>query len=242
MVDSGRSVRIVRDEWLSDKLGRPAVRFKITDGPLPVAELQSALAGLEPGLFAFVKLPAAGVENIKVFEEVGFRMIDVAVTFSRPVEFAKDDISVQVGFAVSGDEESVSRVARAAFSYSRFHLDPYIPRHVADEIKAQWASNYFRGRRGDAIVVARSAGEVVGFLQLLLTEDALVIDLIGVAEKGRRQGLAKAMIRFAEQNMEPRPIIRVGTQAANVPSIHLYESMGFRFQSSQVVMHFHGVP
>jgi hypothetical protein len=33
---------------------------------------------------------------------------------------------------------------------------------------------------------------------------------------------------------------RVGTQAANAPSVRLYESLGFRFRDAQFVLHHHG--
>ena len=79
-------------------------------------------------------------------------------------------------------------------------MDPRIPGELADAIKARWAENYFRGERGDRMVVAGCKGRVEGFLQLLYgNEKTLVIDLIGVAKASRRRGLGRAMLAFAER-------------------------------------------
>ena len=41
--------------------------------------------------------------------------------------------------------------------------------------------------------------------------------------------------------MQRRPRgLRVGTQAANTPSVRLYESLGFRLSQAQFVLHHHG--
>ena len=39
--------------------------------------------------------------------------------------------------------------------------------------------------------------------------------------------------------MVPRRELRVGTQAANVPSVRLYEPLGFSLASAAYVLHLH---
>ena len=46
------------------------------------------------------------------------------------------------------------------------------------------------------------------------------------------------IVRFAEHYRDVNELI-VGTQVANVPSVQLYESLGFRLKSSQYVLHMH---
>jgi ribosomal protein S18 acetylase RimI-like enzyme len=89
------------------------------------------------------------------------------------------------------------------------------------------------------MVVCEDADGIAGFLQLLVTPEALVIDLIAVAERARRSGRASAMIAFALHNMEPRAEMRVGTQVVNTASMRLYEGLGFRVSGAQYVMHYH---
>jgi ribosomal protein S18 acetylase RimI-like enzyme len=120
-----------------------------------------------------------------------------------------------------------------------------MPTLIANKIKASWASNFFDGARGDAMVIAEAEGHIVGFLQLLRARaGALTIDLIAVAGEHARRGMASAMIDFAWRNGigdgERPSLLRVGTQAANIGSCRLYESLGFRMCASAVVLHHHG--
>ena len=46
------------------------------------------------------------------------------------------------------------------------------------------------------------------------------------------------MIAFVESQFAPS-VIAVGTQVANLPSVRLYEKLGFRLAAAQYVFHFH---
>jgi ribosomal protein S18 acetylase RimI-like enzyme len=133
-------------------------------------------------------------------------------------------------------------VARKNFVYSRFHLDRAVPNVLADKIKAEWVGNYFLGKRGDEMVVALVDERVVGFLQLLRRNENLIIDLIAVDASQRRKGIARDMIAYAESQYDDCSHIVVGTQVANIPSIRLYEKIGFRLRSSKYVFHYHNLP
>jgi ribosomal protein S18 acetylase RimI-like enzyme len=179
---------------------------------------------------------------VDAYQAAGFRVVDVSVTLETagvpPVE--PQDAS-RVRFARPDDAGAVERVGREGFALSRFHLDPRIDRAAADEIKAQWAGNFFRGARGDYMVVAGPPGGATAFLQLLSGADGvLTIDLIAVAASHRRQGLAGAMIRFAAHHCAGVKRLRVGTQAANVDSLRLYQRLGFVVASTAYVLHCHG--
>ena len=72
-----------------------------------------------------------------------------------------------------------------------------------------------------------------------------MIDLIAVHPAHARKGHARAMIGLAAlkgtgAGQLPRGMV-VGTQAANIASIRLYESLGFRLSDSKFVLHHGGV-
>ena len=146
-----------------------------------------------------------------------------------------------VRFATSADEAETVSIARSSFIYSRFHLDNQIPRETADRMKAEWVGNYFRGQRGNRLVVAEEEGHVVGFLLLLYDEvpKLITIDLIATDKAYQRRGIAREMVRFAEGSIPGYERIIVGTQLANVPSIQLYERLGFTVRSASHVFHYH---
>jgi len=51
--------------------------------------------------------------------------------------------------------------------------------------------------------------------------------------------IAKDMISFAETQCHGFIKICVGTQLANMPSVNLYENIGFRFSGAHYVFHYH---
>ena len=227
--------RLEADAWLGSILGRPA--WTVTEqGSTPLGELSKAPA------FATAKLDASATGDVAALEGLGFRAVDMALTFD--TSEAQLGSSTAARFARPGDQSRVEAIAGSAFRYSRFHLDPRLPKALADRVKAAWAGNWFRGKRGDGMVVAEAGGRVAGFLQLLWApQDCLVIDLIAVDAESARKGLARGMIGFAREKgtgdaRRPRSM-RVGTQAANIPSVRLYESLGFRLRGAQFVLHYH---
>lgn len=235
-------IRISPDPWLAQVMSRAVLRVS----GLLLPEEAGGADGLrtlgETGkTFAYARIPTHETPTVHALESSGFRTVDTAVTLEIEAPALPSGVGGGVRLAESRDVAGVSRVARQEFEYSRFHLDPLVPRALADEIKAQWAGNYFNGRRGDFMVVAERAGEIAGFLQLLkVPPDVLVIDLIAVAQKHRGQGLAKQMIRFAAAHCGNPARLRVGTQAANVTSLRLYGKLGFGIVSTSYVLHFHG--
>jgi len=232
------------DSWLAAIFGRPVWRVDVKGGGDGLSALK--IAG---SVFAYAKCEASRVDEVVALSNFGFRVVDTGLTLGGTVSAGSWSRSVSVGQAVRyanlRDRDTVCDIASRAFNFSRFHLDPQIPTGMADRIKASWARNYFSGERGDGMVVAESNSRVVGFLQLLWgQEDTLIIDLIGVAPESQGRGLGRAMICYAAVNGtgdHRRPIkILVGTQAANIPSIRLYESLGFRTRSAKYVLHYHG--
>jgi ribosomal protein S18 acetylase RimI-like enzyme len=235
-------IRIIPDHWLSNVLGVPAACLKLSDEAFLSEEAAHSLRRSEyfQRGFIFVKTPTIAVDSVRALEELGFRLVDTGIRFSRPMVDLPEGEASHCRFATPEDMEAVMAVARESFVFSRFHLDPAIPNSVANEIKAQWAGNYFHGNRGDAMVVCEFKGNVVGFLQLVDLPQAIVIDLIAVAYAGRNQGLALGMINYAQKKLERRTCIQVGTQAANIPSLRLYAKAGFQIEGSEYIFHHHG--
>ncbi len=225
------------DVWLSGIFGYPALRV----GNDPAGSPLSMLDARQP-LFAYAKLDVSQVNRLSTLADAGFRVVDTALTFDGAISGASGS---RVRFARPEDRAQVSRIAGSAFRYSRFHLDPLVPAGVADAIKSSWATNYFDGKRGDGMVVAERDGLIVGFLQLLRApQERLIIDLIGVDPARQGQGLGREMILHAARHGigddHIPATITVGTQAANTPSVRLYESLGLRLSSAQYVVHLHG--
>lgn len=219
-----------RDAWLSDVLGFDAYSVPPT-----------AVGSVIPTGRALLtcKIPADDVATVDVLGESGFRVVDVNVTFERQGGdgLAGDSVSP----ATADQHDALLDIAGTCFRYSRFHLDPLIPRVLADRVKREWVRSYVEGQRGVELLAATSDGRPAGFLAVLEAPDgARVIDLVGVAVEVQGKGTGEALVsEFARRHGAENRVLRVGTQAANLPSLRLYEKLGFRVVSTTYVLHRH---
>lgn len=224
------------DAWLTGLLGRPAHRVE------PGAPA-SALAALPSPGFAFVKVPAGDVAEVTRLEAAGFRVVDVNMTFSRKPGRSAEPASrvVRVDAATA---PAVLDVAGSCFRYSRFHLDPAFGEALAHRIKREWVRSYVEGRRGHSLWAVLDGARPAGFLAVLAGESGgrrqAVIDLIGVATSEQGKGFGRDLVRFfVNEFSASSDELLVGTQAANVSSMSLYESCGFRAARAAYVLHRH---
>jgi ribosomal protein S18 acetylase RimI-like enzyme len=231
---------LLRDEFLSGIVGRPSFRVGLPAQGRDDATIDAIRAAQQHPVFLYAKLPTESLAAVAQLEELGFHLIDTNVTLERKAA-GQRIAPATIRPARPGDRDAVMAIAATSFTYSRLHLDPAIPRAVADRSRAQWAGNFFAGSRGDRMIVGESDGALAGFAQLLGPSDGVVtIDLIGVAEPYRRRGIAGTLIA-ASAEIAGAQILRVGTQIANAPSLRLYQALGFRIVASQSVLHYHRV-
>ena len=237
---------LVADPWLAEQIGRPVYRLEVMD--LLTLGSQSAAATVRQRLkrlctptMVYARVPPEAVTVTAGLEQAGFRLVDTNVTLER-LGLSHDPATVQSGVRLARpeDEQAVVALARRSFQCSRFHLDPELDDRVADEIKAQWVANFFRGRRGDRLIVADSASGVAGFL-LALEErhGTIVIDLVAVDDQQRGRGIAADMTRFAQGCFPGLSRMRVGTQLANAAALRAYQKLGFTVSGAAYVFHQH---
>ncbi len=226
-----------RDHWLSSILEKSVFQIEFRF----VSQLAFSKLPQGPALL-MAKVPVTSVQECKHLQELNFFLVDTNIQlqkFRKISGFLVNGFNVR--FSSPSDKETIIKIAANSFTYDRFHNDPNISQKKADQIKVEWAKNYFKNTRGDWMVVAECEGIIYGFLQLLHGDDgALVIDLIAVDKSYRHVGVAQKMIDFAVQNCATKTeVVRVGTQIANLPSISLYLKMGFSMTSAQYVFHCH---
>lgn len=231
---------ITEDQWLSQIMGKPVYRV-MADNTL--GENEGAIKDLQPGnVFLYAKVPVQDVTNIERLEKLQFHLVDTNVVLDKKAtQDRKPSGKTIVRLAESKDEQQAVELGRRSFAFTRFHQDPAIPKEKADEIKAEWVRNYFKGTRGSHMIVAEKDNQIVGFLLMIFSEGnfELIIDLVAVDPDFQHQGIATDMIIFAENMIENVKSVKVGTQIANIPSLKLYGKLGFKVCHSAYVFHFH---
>jgi ribosomal protein S18 acetylase RimI-like enzyme len=245
-------MRIEPDSWLAGILGQDVYRICWSSSPFETRdsaqELRDALATTQnPSAFYYAKVPTQAVEQVRVLCSVGFFVVDVNLTYERLPQ-RDPDLVPRAGIVVldlrPAIHAEVLDIARRCFTYSRFHLDPFLTWDQANQIKTEWVRNYILGRRGEQLLVAESDGVPVGFLAVLRTEvmgrSCRVIDLIGVSAAHHGRGVGESLINhFIQVSTGECALLRVGTQVANIAAARLYERCGFRLAESAYVLHAH---
>lgn len=239
---------IKRDAFLESILDRPTYKISKFTDPVDLKLLKDKKYG-KKGSFFYTKVDFSNVFTLRALESSGFKIIEENITLERKggktktntIKPFRDRQQYEIRLAQDKDRNFVEDIAKKNFSHDRFHQDPKIDNSLADGVKKQWAGNFFLGKRGDSMIVATANNRPVAFLLLLLEKENTVIDLIAVSQKHRKKGLSKEMIIYALQNLSARNRWRVGTQSTNIPSVRLYESLGFQNIGSQHVLHKHSI-
>lgn len=222
------------DKFLQDIFGYPVYKVLV-----PSRGKIDWLGWKAPG-FYWTRIATDDVSTLHQLGGLGFKVVDVNVTLVREPAgtlFYFEDKNIKM---VEPEHYQILLEIAAQFECSRFHLDPAVPREIADRVKQAWLGNYFNGSRGEGVIVALDQDRPVGFLAILnnFRADTKIIDLIAVASDMREKGTGRRLVKSLV-GTSPWSNIRVGTQVSNIASIRLYESCGFRAVKSEYVLHAH---
>ena len=237
---------IIQDEWLGKILKKKVYKLVIDENFIIKIKDKKSKEYNElfeiinkKNVFVYSKIPSTSIEQVEFLENLGFNLIDTNIIFEKEVFSQNKKYQYEIRFAIKNDEKKVKELSKKSFRFSRFHLDEKIPNKLANEIKYKWVENFFKGNRGDNMVVAIIDNNIVGFLLIIKKNESIIIDLIALDEKYHGKQIAEEMIKFTENNFKRIDKIIVGTQIANIPSIRFYEKCGFRVIKSNYVFHYH---
>ena len=233
---------IIYDEWLSKILDRKVYKIIVDATNVENIKKSTKIKKIlkQKAVFAYAKVPTNSIAHIKFLENLGFSLVDTNVLFEKKIRVLNKKVSGRgIRFAQAKDEVDIINLASQSFEYSRFHLDDFFPKKLANTIKGDWVRNFFLGKRGDKMIVAQKGKSIAGFLLVLEEKKGIIIDLIAVDKGFRRQGIASKMISYLEKVFYGSQRIIVGTQISNIASMKLYENFGFRVFESSYVFHYH---
>lgn len=234
------------DRFLSQALQRDVVRVALSEPPAPaeVTELRDFLGqSRQSPVLLYAKTAPTAQRAAAVLSSQQFVPVETNVILetTNPVPRRPLLADYRIRHAKASDAPAVLELARHSFRCSRFHTDPHIGTKLADAVKAAWADNFFRGERGDDMIVVEAEDTVAGFLLLLASsvDATLTLDLLAVGVAHRRHGLASQLMAFAQAEYPHLPRLQTGTQLNNVAALTLYQKNGFREVSRQLVWHRH---
>jgi ribosomal protein S18 acetylase RimI-like enzyme len=133
------------------------------------------------------------------------------------------------------DVPRLKEIASMSFENTRLHASTTT--NVANAMHAEWVENCFNKSQADETLVFDFDGEAVGFIAMRVQDAIGDIVLIAVDKEVRGKGIGKSLVE-AGCNLIQAEVnkISVRTELANIASIRMYESCGFRFKSGLIYM------
>ena len=235
-MDGSFQFDVEEDTWLAKWLHQPAYKLSLSK-----SDRGQVLGSYSQPGFYYSKISSSRTRCVEYLVRNNFVIASLDVTLeliSPKIHKAAENSRAKVTAAQPFMKETIAEIASNCFAQDRFHQDPAIENGVADQIKSEWVKNYFDGRRGTHMFVAKIKDQIVGFILLIVADATATIDLIGVQKKFHGQGVGRALIDEGIRQIESRQWI-VGTQANNYASLSLYHALGFKVVDGNCSMHAH---
>jgi dTDP-4-amino-4,6-dideoxy-D-galactose acyltransferase len=207
--------------------------FKIARAHVSAAEsLDAEIAAARAAGVACLYIVVTGAESRALEGAIGAGAL---LTALRVVQGRDGDGTLAQGSGVRratpGDAGRVVDLSRSLVRSSRFANDPRFPHERIEEMYRLWALNDLRD--GDVFVGIDAGG---GMVTMSSRPDAAAIGLVYAEPRARGTGLGRALLTAAVAAAADRHLT-VATDARNVPALRLYESLGFRSESFDAILH-----
>lgn len=221
------------DQWLSSILNKPSYKIASLNQNIT----KDHLANKD---FIYIKIENYQIDIINHLISLNFSLIETNIILKSNKLNSYEYDNIECRFAMKEDEEELKKIAYESFKHSRFHVDERIPNEKANLLKAEWVSSFFKGKRGDWMVLAKYKNEICGFVQLIKENDNIIIDLIAVKKNFQGKGVGKTMLSYVKDKCaNSNTSFFVGTQLSNINSINFYSNMGFKINNSKYTLHYH---
>ncbi|WP_254434108.1 GNAT family N-acetyltransferase [Halobacillus sp. Marseille-Q1614] len=173
------------------------------------------------------------LSNPKRLLDSGFYYVDTLIEpvckAEKLLNFDQEGITIEERYNLN----TVLEIAEKTFHHGRFHRDFNIPNEQADKRYMNWTKDLIEKEQVYALNVQ---GETAGFYGF--EKDKVL--LLGMSRKYRGKGLARPFLSAACQ----KQLIESGSEelttsisAANVASLNLFYSLGYRLRTTKDVYH-----
>lgn len=228
-------------EWDSGVFGMPVARVKVARD---AQALKAAIDGARRTGVRLIYLLTESSDIARVAGGMGATLVSERVTFSRSViSLEKTRLANAVPVETWSDRTATPeliQLARDAGRYSRFYLDPRIPRDIFERIYDAWITNSLNGRIAEEVMVTRDSSSVTGLVTVGTKSGRADIGLLAVRAEARGRGLGRRLVEASLDWAAKRQLAesQVVTQRANVEACRLYESCGYTIERAEHVFHF----
>lgn len=186
------------------------------------------------------------LKNLQDFINFSKTYQETKVIYEKNVEsdtlnnFLKVENHIFSVFEITTDIEKLYRLAIISGEFSRFNLDPKIPKSKFVELYKLWIDNSLNRELADEIFVYRELDEIIGMVTVkLINNDLAKIGLIAVEPGNQGKGIGRSLLMRVEKYLAERGIskLQIPTQLQNEKACHFYETCGYQIKSKCIVTH-----
>jgi dTDP-4-amino-4,6-dideoxy-D-galactose acyltransferase len=222
---------ISRLPWESDFFGFDIAQLKVEKPDTDVTLLDRVVMNCESPLIQTI-VPIAETKLTNALEGVGFRFIDLKVTYRISVPLVRSSersSSSDTQVASVAEIPELRRLAAELFLDSRFFHQPFPP-EKAQLLFSVWVEKAVLGTFDEVCLTLTRKGRIAGFVTLRGAGQVTVIGLIGVRREERHSGAGSALIDAALEWAAARGTfdLDVSTQGKNLAAQNLFISKGGR--------------
>lgn len=188
----------------------------------------------------YLRSDADDTGTLRVAGELGFRFVDVRMTFDRDLATTQTpSVHESIRSARPDDVSTLRAIAAYNHANTRFYADGRFARERCDELYATWIEKSVGGW-AERVLVADLGQGPIGYLSIHLRSATTgEIGLIGLAREAQGQGLGRQLVESALAWMRHKGRTRstVVTQGRNIAAQRLYQSCGFRTRAMELWHH-----
>ena len=227
--------------WDSDFFGMPTYSWypeSVTEDSL---RSQRELLKSEGAHLCDIMVDAADTQSLSAIQAMGLLEMDAKTVYinTNPEAHAKADKRVlrQVGQVT----EALTELGVAAGAYSRFALDPKLPKDSFKKLYAIWIQNSIDRKLAFEVLITGTQHTPTGLITLGKKGDRGDIGLVSVQASARGQGVGSSLVRNSLSVFLRHGIneVQVVTQGANKEACGLYEKCGFVKERITHIFHLH---
>ena len=229
-------------DWDSEFFGM--VVASITAPALTEHELEEVLSELKILGADLVYWPSPRRLPAALLEQFRGILADVKITFAMDLGTlgSQDSASLEDLESLAGtpSNEALEDLAIQSGEYSRFALDPRIPRERFEALYRLWIRRSLSKEIADEVLGIRVGADVVGLTTLGNRTGRGDIGLLAVHKDHRGRHYGEKLVLAAQRWFAAHgfDVAQVVTQSVNIPACRLYEKCGYTAEKSEFFYHF----
>ncbi|MGI8315812.1 GNAT family N-acetyltransferase [Halobacillus mangrovi] len=208
----------------------------------PLNKQQWAKLKIEMERFEFISIENRNSEpkNMQIIgRETSAFVADTNIQFSKSITYPEWSSTTE-NITIQNRMKKNNRILEIAeYKYSKFLEDPELAKRGGDQVYEQWLLNSFEKTDKFFAVFKDNKGVVNGFLLYSYSDNACVIELIGVSTNSFNAGIGTKLFKTVETKAYENSIktIKVGTQIRNTNAINFYHKVGCVQQATNQIYH-----